>query len=263
MILAVNVSLDSHRVIIGMSKEDSVLKYESVADDIVQKISAGNYRPNDKLPTTEELCEQYQVSKITIKKAMDELEQRGLVARRRGSGTFVKGIVPVGKNAPEGWSMSSQMTGFKNEALAEGHTPSTKVVEFAVEHPDAMVAEALGLDADEFVYRICRVRLRDDVPLVIEHTWMPINVIPDLRMKHLEDSIYNYIENDLGLKIASAHRTAEAVGVSEEEAPLLDVPAGSPCLQVEQVGFLDDGQPFEYSISRHVRGYKLFTISTH
>ena len=83
MILAVNVSLDSHRVIIGMSKEDSVLKYESVADDIVQKISAGNYRPNDKLPTTEELCEQYQVSKITIKKAMDDpaykkfMEDRG------------------------------------------------------------------------------------------------------------------------------------------------------------------------------------------
>lgn len=240
-----------------------MLKYQTVVNDIVDKIASGKYKPNDRLPTTEELCDLYQVSKITVKKAMDELELRGLVARRRGSGTFVKGVVPLGKSAPTGWSMSSQMTGFKNEILGAGHVPSTKVVEFSVEHPNEAEAEALGLDSDEFVYRICRVRLSDGVPQVIEHTWMPINVIPNLRMSHLEDSIYNYIEQDLGLKIASAHRTAEAVGVSEEEAPLLQVEPGTPCLEVEQVGFLDDGVPFEYSVSRHVRGYKLYSISTH
>lgn len=247
----------------GGTREDTVLKYQTIVTDMVEKIASGRYRPNDRLPTTEELCDQYQVSKITVKKAMDELELRGLVARRRGSGTFVKGVVPIGEDAPAGWSVSSQMTGFKNEMLGTGHVPSTRVVDFSVEHPDAPVAEALGLDTDEFVYRVCRVRLSDGVPQVIEHTWMPLGVIPNLRMSHLEDSIYNYIEHDLRIKIASAHRTVEAVGVSEEEAPLLEVEPGTPCLQVEQVGFLDDGMPFEYSISRHVRGYRFYSISTH
>ncbi len=240
-----------------------MLKYQTVVTDIVEKIASGQYQPNDRLPTTEDLCAQYQVSKITIKKAMDELELRGLVARRRGSGTYVKGVVPLGTNAPAGWSMSSQMTGFKREMEEEGHVVTTQVVEFSVEHPDQTVSEALGLAADEFVYRICRVRLSDGEPQVIEHTWMPINVIPNLRLTHLESSIYGYIEGDLALKIASAHRTVEAVGVSQDEAPLLQVESGTPCLQVEQVGFLDDGQPFEYSISRHVRGYQFHSISTH
>ena len=63
-----------------------MLKYESVADDIREKIVGGTYAPNDQLPTTPELCDEYQVSKITVKKAMDELVAQGLIARRRGSG---------------------------------------------------------------------------------------------------------------------------------------------------------------------------------
>lgn len=240
-----------------------MLKYQGVVDDVVTKVAKGVYKPNDRLPTTNELCEQYGVSKITIKKAMDELEARGLVARRRGSGTYVKSIVPKNVEYPEGWSMSSQMAGFKREHEMEGQTVTTKVYEFSVEHPSPKIAERLAIEQDEFVYRVCRVRCSDGQPLVIEHTWMPITVIPDLRMRHLETSVYDYIEEGLGLKISSAHRVVSAVLVPEDECEKLDVEPGTPALQVEQVGFLDDGIAFEYSISRHVRDYKFYSISTH
>ena len=74
-----------------------MLKYESVADDIREKIVGGTYAPNDQLPTTPELCDEYQVSKITVKKAMDELVAQGLIARRRGVIAFVE--VKLRKNA--------------------------------------------------------------------------------------------------------------------------------------------------------------------
>lgn len=241
-----------------------MLKYEAVINDITDKISSGVYKPNDKIPTTMELCEQYGVSKTTIKKAMNELENRGLVARRRGSGTFVKSLTPSNLPANEFMSQSAQMQGFTREHdNREGGKVSSVVYEFTVEHPNAEVAKKLSIDPDEFVYRICRVRCLDGVPLVIEHTWMPINLIPDLRMKNLEGSIYGYIEDTLKLKISSAHRAIRAVIVPEDELEKLDVPKGSPALEVNQVGFLDDGVAFEYSVSRHVRDYTFFSVSTH
>ena len=84
-----------------------MLKYETVADDIRIRIAAGEFKPNEQLPTTDELCEHYDVSKITIKKAMDELTLHGLVARRRGSGSFVKGLVDTNFRKGSGWNMRS------------------------------------------------------------------------------------------------------------------------------------------------------------
>ncbi|MGN0055287.1 MAG: GntR family transcriptional regulator [Atopobiaceae bacterium] len=238
-----------------------MLKYKAVAQDIVQKITEGEYLPNDRLPTTPELCEQYQVSKITIKKAMDELELGGLIARRRGSGTYVKGLgTQQLENAPQGWSMSSQMGGYTKDH--PGHEVGSHVYDFSVVRPPVMVADELGIQPDEFCYHVCRTRTLDGTPNVIEYTYMPIKVVPDLREHNVQTTIYGYIQNDLGLKIASAHRTLEAVLVTDEEAQRLQVEPNSPALQVTQVGFLDDGTAFEHSISRHVRGYKFFSIST-
>ena len=240
-----------------------MLKYEIVADDVRARIANGEFKPNDQLPTTDELCEQYDVSKITVKKAMDELVLHGLIARRRGSGSFVKGLDDLGLHKGTGWNMSSQMTGFKTEHEALGEKVETKVEAFSVVHPDAEIADLLGMEADEFAYYVCRVRIANDVPRVIEYTYMPIKTIPDLREKNISGSIYDYIEQDLGLKIGSAHRTIRAVLPTGNEAELLDVPAGTPLLEVKQVGFLDDGTPFEYSTSHHAQDYEFYSISTH
>ena len=164
-----------------------MLKYESVADDIRKKIAAGEYGPNDQLPTTPELCDLYDVSKITIKKAMDELVQQGLIARRRGSGTYVKRVPQPEAQSPSGWDMSSQMAGFC--ADHPGVKVTSDVHEFSVVRPKPEVAELLGMDPDEFTYYVCRTRLIDDVPQVIEYTFMPIKLIPDLRERNVEHDL--------------------------------------------------------------------------
>ena len=108
-----------------------------------------------------------------------------------------------------------------------------------------------------------RVRLVEGVSQVIEYTYMPISLIPNLKMAHLEHSIYNYIESEIGLKIANAHRVIRAVMPTEVEASRLEISTGDPLLEVEQIGYIDDGRAFEYSISRHAHGYEFMTISMH
>ena len=117
------------------------------------------------------------------------------------------------------------------------------------------------MDKDGFVYHIVRVRSANDIPLAIEYTYMPIDVIPDLKTAAVETSIYSFIEDDLGLKISSAHRTVRAVLPTQLEVEELHESKTSPLLEVEQTAFLDDGKAFEYSISRHAHGYELYVIS--
>lgn len=240
---------------------ENVLKYQIVIDDLRQAIKNGTYPAYSQLPSVSKLCEQYDVSKITINKALGELEAQGLISRRRGSGSFVK-KVETSSAAPDTNDISGQMTGFLAEHQARGESVRTDVYDFSVVRPPHHVAEALDVDDDSFTYHVCRVRCANEEPRVIEYTYMPIDVVTDLKLKNAQTSIYSFIEKDLGLKIASAHRIIRAVMPSAEERKRLNAPEGEPLLEVEQVGYLDDGRPFEYSVSRHVHDYEFHSIST-
>ena len=200
-----------------------MLKYEKIADDLLKAIRKGQYSPGEQLPLEKELCEKYQVSRITIKKAMDELVQQGLVTKRRGSGTFVKTLE---ENYAKRLSLgtSNQFSGFKQ--TYPGKKVKTKVLRFEIVHPSEKVASKLQMSTKDFVYDIIRVRF-------------------------LEDSIYQHIEKTLKLNIQSAHRTIRAVRSTELEQAELCIPPEMPILEIEQVAFFSDGHPFEYSISHH------------
>ena len=106
------------------------------------------------------------------------------------------------------------------------------------------------MEKDDFVYYICRVRYAEDKPCVVEYTYMPIDVISGIKRDMLDGSIYRYIEEDLKLKIKSAHRTVRALIGNDLEKEELNIDDNMPILQVEQIAFLDNGQPFEYSKSK-------------
>ena len=239
-----------------------MLKYEELVNTLKDEIAKGTYNKGDRLPTTPELCRIYGVSNTTVKRAMDDLELQGLVARRRGSGVYIKQTKTLANAGGRVGSSSGQMTGFVAEHQDSGHVVTSTVYGFQVCHPTPQAREALGIAEDEFVYDICRVRNIDGTPKVIEYTFMPINLIPNLREGTLEHSIYSYIEHDLGFKIGSAHRVIKAVMPTPLEQERLHVDERSPLLEVRQVGYLDDGTPFEYSTSRHTCDYEFFSIST-
>ena len=223
-----------------------MLKYEAIANELRQNIMNGVYSPGQQLALEKEMCEQYDVSRMTIKRAVDELVKQGLVVKRRGSGTFVKSLED--QDVKE-LSMANQFNGFA--AAFKGHDVSTKVVKFDIVHPESEVAAKLQMSVEDFIYDIIRVRSCDGKPIVVEYTQMPIQLIPGIKRQVLENSIYSYIEGDLRLKIQSAHRTVRAVMPTEDEKKELDIKGVLPILEVVQVAFLDDGRPFEYSMSHH------------
>lgn len=237
-----------------------MLKYESIAEDVESKIVSGKLKPNDRLPVMSELCEQYGVSKITVKKAMDILVSRGLVIKRRGSGSFVKDIstsqIDISRQ-----DIAKQLAGFSGEY--SDVEVSSIVNDFSVVTPPDDVAKQLRIGSNDFAYHICRTRLADGIPQVVEYNYMPINVIPGLTIEHVRGSIYGYVEGTLGLRIASAHRAIKAVMPTRAERIWLQVHPNTPLLEVKQIAYLSDGRIFEYSIMRHVGDkYVFYSIST-
>lgn len=223
-----------------------MLKYEEIALDLQNKIISGEYKLNQQLPLEKEMCDKYGVSRITVKKAVDKLVMSGLVVKRRGSGTFVK---DVDHNQMFEMTTSGQFTGFST--MLEGKKVVSKIIEFIVINPTEEIAKKLQMSTDGFVYYICRARYGDGEPYVMEYTYMPIEVITGIKRDILEKSIYNYIEKKLKLKIKSAHRIIRASLPTEIEQEYLELNEHTPILEVEQLAFLADGRPFEYSKARH------------
>ncbi|WP_286905257.1 GntR family transcriptional regulator [Clostridium sp. UBA1652] len=223
-----------------------MLKYVEIANDIRDKILQEVYIPNEQLPFEKDLGEQYKASKMTVKKALDMLVAEGLIVKRRGAGTFVK---DVQIKDIQRLLLSSQFEGLT--ASNYKHEVTSQVIEFAVIPANEDICEKLKLEPDSFVYKIIRLRLIDGKPTVIEETYMPLALMPNFKKSILEGSIYEYIEDTLGYKIQSAHRTIHVRKATPFEIEHLRLEENDPIADVQQVGFLDNGQPFEYSLSFH------------
>ena len=223
-----------------------MLKYEKIAFDIKEDILSEKYKPNEQLPFEKELCEKYNVIKMTVKKALDLLVNDGLIIKRRGSGTFVKDIT---EKEIQRIIEKKQFSGLTTTSI--GHKVTSKVLEFKIINATKEIADILKIEEDEFIYFVHRVRYVDDKAVVIEKTYIPLNLIPGMKLADVKKSIYGYIKDKLGLNIQSAHSTVRAMKSDELDRKYLNLERDEPILEVERVAYLDNGKVFEYSFSRH------------
>lgn len=234
-------------------KEDSMLpKYKLVYEDIKSKINNNTYKTNEKIPDGSSLAEHYKCSKLTVTKALDLLVQQGMLIRRQGSGTYVKESLSS-KTTVELNQISSYSKKFGKE-----HLKST-VIDFSIITPTKDIAEKLNI-TDEYIYRILRLRSVDNEPQILEETYMPIYVIPGLKEKHLEGSIYDYINNELNLKIQSAHISIEGDKANANDQRYLNLTESDFIMEIEKICYLENGKIFEYSITHH--RYEFFKFNT-
>lgn len=221
-------------------------KYIYISNDIRNKIVKGMYHANDQIPFEKTLCLEYGVSKMTVKKALDILVAEGLIIKRRGAGTFVKDL---SIDEIERIAVKNQFRG--TTASNPDKKVRSEVLLFSVVHAPEIVAKKINLESESFVYDIYRIRYIDEKPSVMEQMYMPIDLIPGLKKKTLENSIYEYIESELKLTIQSAHRKVSVRKATDEEVTYLNLEPGDPVAVAEQVAYLDTGAAFEFSTSVH------------
>ena len=221
--------------------------YLQIAEQLIDRITTGELPPESILPTENDLQTEFAVSRITIRKAMKVLVDKDLVYRQRGNGTYVK--------AAKVQHDVLHLNGFVEEISKKGKTPSSKIITFEIVSAGMLVAQKLNLNPGDEVYSIRRLRLIDNEPEVLEHTFLPVALFPDLSIAAMRSSKYDYIENTKGMKIKLSRQSIKAENIDEQTAKLLNMKTGAAVVRVDATGELNKEVAFEYSI-HYFRGYQ-------
>lgn len=208
--------------------------YARIEADLRRAIGDGTWPVGSRLPSEARLCDTYGVSRMTVRQALERLTAAGLLRRRQGVGTFVA--------TSKIERVASRLLGFREDALAHGVTPDVRVLSHAFEPVGHEDGEVLGTGPDAEVLRVRRLRLADGEPIGLN----VIVVVP--RFSHalapldFQGSFYDGVAKVLGVEVARAEQTVEAVSGGDETPGLLDVSASDPLLRVTRVTHLADGR---------------------
>ncbi|ELJ5794898.1 MULTISPECIES: GntR family transcriptional regulator [Enterobacter cloacae complex] len=213
--------------------------YRQIADALREKISAGELKPGDALPTESSLQEAFNVSRVTVRQALKLLTEEHIVESIQGSGTYVK-------EERVNYDIY-QLTGFYEKLADRNVDTHSEVSIFEVLKADAKLAEKLNLSHDDKVWHIKRVRFIKQKPVNLEETWMPLALFPDLTWEVMENSKYHYVEQIKKLVIDRSEQELVPIMPSEEAIAALSLDPAKPILEKVSRGFLKDGRVFEYS----------------
>ena len=213
--------------------------YRQIADALREKISAGELKPGDALPTESSLQEAFNVSRVTVRQALKLLTEEQIVESIQGSGTYVK-------EERVNYDIY-QLTGFYEKLADRNVDTHSEVRIFEVLKADAKLAEKLNLSHDDKVWHVKRVRFIKQKPVNLEETWMPLALFPDLTWEVMENSKYHYVEQIKKLVIDRSEQELVPIMPSEEAIAALSLDPAKPILEKVSRGFLKDGRVFEYS----------------
>ncbi|GAC1664051.1 MAG: GntR family transcriptional regulator [Ktedonobacteraceae bacterium] len=209
------------------------------------RIASGVLTPGSLIPPEPELCQEFAVSRITIRRAIGDLVNEGKLRTVQGKGTYVA--------SPKLQEHFIQRAfGIYDDMERRGLTVATVVLRQAVIPASVEVATRLEISIDTPVHVIDRLRLVQEEKLLLSTSYLPETLCPGLIDEDLRyGSLYHLLREAYGLTIARGTRSLEAVGAGQWEARQLDLALGSPLLLLYNVAYLPDGRPFEYSRVLH------------
>ena len=211
--------------------------YIQVANKLSSGIVSGDWRANEALPSERTLSEMLGISRVTARKAIDILCERGMLTRRRGSGTYI---------TPKLEQPLSRLTSFSEELSLRGFAAGSTWLERDIGMANAQELLSLGLSPNMPVARLKRLRTADNVVMAIETTTIPAAHMPDPH--GVTDSLYGYLEAR-GAVPMRALQHIRAVNASAEQARLAGLPAGAAMLHITRVSYLESGAAVELTHS--------------
>lgn len=226
-----------------LDKSSYIPLYIQVRDILKGLINSGKLKPGDQLPSENELSAEFNISRMTVRQASQELIREGFIVVRRGEGTFV--------HSASHTQMLLKLEGFSSEMAKLGYRNNSRVLDIQlIEAFDAFEDAyiGLGLDPGEALVRIRRVRYVEETPFAIETSYLPLFIGQGLMEPRMPDdaSIYAHIEKELHIRLSRADHVIQP-GLAEKEcAGLLDIEKGSPVLHLHGTTFSMTNQPVEY-----------------
>lgn len=216
--------------------------YKQVYMQLNQLIEDNTLQPGDKLPSEAELEKQFDVSRITIRRAVQELVYENKIVKKAGKGSFV--VKPKAEPL-------SALTSFSENMIAQGYKPSYMNSRIQLVLPSPAVAKHLAVDKTAKVLNINRLMLADSLPMSIQDSYLPgfiYNINPSIFLPELMDkiSLYKILEIEFGISLSVAEERIEATKATEKEAKLLLIKTDDPILLVERVAYDDKGIAVEY-----------------
>jgi len=216
-----------------------MLKYQKIAYEIKKYIEDNDLQQGHKLPVLEKLMKQFSASKSTLSNALDLLENKGDIYQVRGSGIFVR------RHKRKEYINLLSNQGFKKDL--ENLKITSKVLELEVRKPTNEVAQSLNIGLQDNVYYVKRIRYINGETLCLEESYYNKSIITYLNKEIVNDSIFNYINEGLGLKVGFSDLYIHVDTLTEKEAEYLGLSEGSPKFYVETIFHLTNGNPFDFS----------------
>ncbi|MCS4471668.1 trehalose operon repressor [Clostridium botulinum] len=219
-------------------------KYLTIYNEISNRIENNKIQSGEKLSSENEMMKEYNVSRDTIRKALNLLESNGYIQKVKGKGSFVLDInkfdFPV-----------SGLTSFKELSTRMGVESNTLVKELKLIKPDNFLMKQLNLSKNDDVWKVIRVREIDNKKIILDKDFFNKKYIPLLTKDICENSIYEYLENELGLKISFAKKEITMQQATQEDKSYLDFENYNMIVVVKNYIYLDDMSLFQYTESRH------------
>jgi GntR family transcriptional regulator len=221
-----------------IKKNSPIPIYYQLEEHLKELIEKGELKPGDAIPPEREYAEKYQISRMTVRQAFTHLVNAGYLHRIQGKGTFV---------AERKIEQPLQgLTSFTEDMKARGLKPGSQLIQFEMIPATTQIASQLSIQEYAPVYEIKRIRLADDVPMALETNYISANLIKGLTEQIVNQSLYSYIETQLGYQIDHASQVIESSIADQIEAEHLKIKKGSPVMLIQRNTFLHDGTPVEF-----------------
>ena len=219
-------------------------KYISIYKEILSKIEGGEISSGTFLPSESELMKKYDVSRDTIRKSLDLLAKNGFIEKVKGKGSLVLDIQKL--DFPV-----SNLVSFKELAEKMDNRVQTILVDLELISPDKQIMKDLNISKEENVWKVIRIREIDKEKIILDKDYIVEGIVPDLTKDICMDSIYEYVEEGLGLQISFAKKEVTVQNATKEDRKYLDLDDSDMVVVVKNYVYLSNAILFQYTESRH------------
>lgn len=217
--------------------------YIDIANQIKQKMMDGTYTYHQLLPSENTLALHFHVSRVTIRQALQVLQQQDLIGKQKGKGTFV-----LYQKLQSYAEKSTKILPFSLEMEMLGKTHSSTIEVFEVIHCPNHICKALELTSKHQVIHCVRVRNANQQPVCVEEFYLDATKYGDISLNDLQRSKYHYFEHKKNLTIAYSHQIIRCKSADKDTAKYLNLDKGTPIVSIHQSTYLDDGKVLEFAI---------------